>query len=76
VPPTAKVSSSGWGVKIGDSVTVPEPFLRVTDFQFSDQHFQFSSLRVDNPVMLVVNGRKLTNESQAPCELSIQTRSE
>ena len=27
----------GWGVKIGDSVAIPEPFLQRVDFQRQDQ---------------------------------------
>jgi len=68
--------SSGWGVKIGDIVTVRDPYLNDVNFDFNGQSFRFSSIRVENPLMLLINGRRLNKDSLAPCTLSLEARSE
>ncbi|KAJ7373697.1 Tetratricopeptide repeat protein 5 [Desmophyllum pertusum] len=47
------------GFAVGDSVAIPEPFCQETNFTENDKTFNFSSIRVDNPVVLVVNKKKL-----------------
>ncbi|CAH1779557.1 unnamed protein product [Owenia fusiformis] len=66
----------GYGVKIGDSVAIPEPFVQLVDVKVGEQAFQFKSIRVDSPVVLVVNGRKLGLDKQAPSQLSVSAKSE
>ena len=52
---------------IGDSVAIPEPFVsrHEVNWSYGDQskHWKFVNVRVDNPVVLVVNGRKLSREN-------------
>ena len=40
------------------------------------QTFKFSSVRVDNPVVLVVNKKKLGSNRMAPSTLLVTTKSE
>jgi len=51
---------------IGDSVAIPEPFVTKHDLNWTEdestKHWKFTNVRVDNPVVLVVNGKKLTND--------------
>ncbi|XP_072024550.1 tetratricopeptide repeat protein 5-like [Amphiura filiformis] len=69
--------AQGQGVIIGDSVAIPEPY--VTHINFAgrgDQNIRFSSIRVNSPVVLVVNGKKLGIEKQAPTILTVSAKSE
>ena len=66
----------GEGVIIGDKVAIPEPWFENIEFQFqpsdpvrmnnSDIHekynSKFNSVRVENPSVLVVNGKKWTKD--------------
>ncbi len=61
---------TGEGCIIGDSVAIPEPWLENVDFTYDDtingqskNHvFNFKSIRISNPSVLVVNGKKWTKE--------------
>ncbi|XP_064641603.1 tetratricopeptide repeat protein 5-like isoform X2 [Lineus longissimus] len=66
----------GYGVKIGDAVAIPEPFVQDVDVHHKDKVFKFRSIRVDTPVVLVVNGRKLGLDRQAPSVLAVSAQSE
>ncbi|XP_013413311.1 tetratricopeptide repeat protein 5 [Lingula anatina] len=66
----------GYGVKIGDSVAIPEPYVQSLDVQYGDMTFHYLSIRVDSPVVLVVNGRKLGLDKQAPSVLGVSAKSE
>ncbi|XP_035679032.1 tetratricopeptide repeat protein 5-like [Branchiostoma floridae] len=65
-----------YGTIVGDSVAIPEPFLQHVDFQHKDKKFQFSLIRVETPLVLVVNSRKLGLDKQAPTVLACTTMSE
>ncbi len=59
--------ASGQGVIIGNSVCIPEPWLEIQEFEFESgdkkrRRFDFKSVRVENPLVLVVNGRKWTKD--------------
>ncbi|XP_075235210.1 tetratricopeptide repeat protein 5-like isoform X2 [Lycorma delicatula] len=62
--------AQGTGVIIGDSVAVPEPYLTHFSFNFSGKDFKFNGLRVDSPLVLVVNGKKLGRDKLASTQLS------
>ncbi|KXJ17877.1 tetratricopeptide repeat protein 5 [Exaiptasia diaphana] len=64
------------GFMVGDSVAIPEPFLQVTDFTEDDKTFKFESIRVDSPVVLVVNKKKLGKSQLAPSVLSVTAKKE
>ncbi|XP_034194558.2 tetratricopeptide repeat protein 5 [Osmia lignaria lignaria] len=61
--------AKGRGVTVGDSVAIPEPFVIHQKFSYLDNDFDFKSIRVETPVILVVNGRKLGREQQASAKL-------
>ncbi|XP_032687118.1 tetratricopeptide repeat protein 5-like isoform X2 [Odontomachus brunneus] len=61
--------AKGRGVTVGDSVGIPEPFVIHQKFSYIDNDFDYRSIRVETPVILVVNGRKLGREQQASANL-------
>ncbi|XP_058522116.1 tetratricopeptide repeat protein 5 isoform X2 [Ochotona princeps] len=54
-----------WGVLIGDSVAIPEPNLRLHQIRHKGKDYAFSSVRVETPLLLVVNGKPQGSSSQA-----------
>ncbi|KAL4234244.1 Tetratricopeptide repeat protein 5 [Mactra antiquata] len=54
----------GAGVKIGDSVAIPEPFIQHVQVKHKDMEYDYRSIRVSSPIVLVVNGRKLPRDKQ------------
>ncbi|XP_015602216.1 tetratricopeptide repeat protein 5 [Cephus cinctus] len=62
--------AKGRGVTVGDSVVIPEPYLTCHDFSYGDDTFNFKSIRVETPVVLILNGRKMGREQQASTKLS------
>lgn len=76
VPVTIYNMALGSGFAVGDSVAIPEPFCQETDFTENEQTFKFMSIRVDNPVVLVVNKKKLGANRLAPSTLLVTTKSE
>ncbi|KAL6435738.1 hypothetical protein ACFW04_005554 [Cataglyphis niger] len=61
--------AKGRGVTIGDSVGIPEPFVIHQKFCYMNNEFDYKSIRVETPIVLVVNGRKLGREQQASANL-------
>ena len=51
---------------IGDVVAIPEPFVTHHQLEWEDsdgaRRWKFTDIRVHNPVVLAVNGKKLTND--------------
>ncbi|GFO20713.1 tetratricopeptide repeat protein 5 [Plakobranchus ocellatus] len=47
------------GMKIGDSVAIPEPQLKKVKVSHKETEISFPCIQVDSPRLLVVNGRKL-----------------
>ncbi|XP_014218668.1 tetratricopeptide repeat protein 5-like [Copidosoma floridanum] len=68
--------AQGKGVTVGDSVAIPEPFLIHHQFTYQDDKFDFKSIRVETPVVLVVNGKKLGREQQASVKMSTFKKSD
>ncbi|PSN54645.1 Tetratricopeptide repeat protein 5 [Blattella germanica] len=62
--------AQGKGVIIGDSVAVPEPYLTKVHFKYKEKEWQFESIRVESPLVLVVNGRKVGPNQLASAQLS------
>ncbi|KAK7114758.1 tetratricopeptide repeat protein 5-like isoform X2 [Littorina saxatilis] len=63
----------GGGVKIGDSVAIPEPFGQKVQVKHKDKTYDFLSVRVDSPLVMVVNGNKVRASKQAASVLSVRT---
>nr|KAF6394142.1 tetratricopeptide repeat domain 5 [Pipistrellus kuhlii] len=65
-----------WGVLIGDSVAIPEPSLRHHRIQHKGKDYSFSSVRVETPLLLVVNGKPQGSSSQAAATVASRPQSE
>ncbi|XP_019368762.1 PREDICTED: tetratricopeptide repeat protein 5 [Gavialis gangeticus] len=65
-----------WGVLIGDSVAVPEPHLQHHHIQYQGKTFDFPGIRVETPLLLVVNGKIQGSHTQAAATLAYQAQSE
>ncbi|XP_029808344.1 tetratricopeptide repeat protein 5 [Suricata suricatta] len=65
-----------WGVLIGDSVAIPEPNLRLHRIQHKGKDYSFSSVRVETPLLLVVNGKPQGSSSQAAATVTSRPQCE
>lgn len=65
----------GKGVIIGDSVAIAEPKLSHVKVTHKDQVISFDLIRVDSPLVLIINGKKAHSDMQAGIELSTFTKS-
>ncbi|XP_062947130.1 tetratricopeptide repeat protein 5 [Cynocephalus volans] len=65
-----------WGVLIGDSVAIPEPRLRLHQIQHKGKDYSFSSVRVETPLLLVVNGKPQGSSSQAAATVASRPQCE
>ncbi|EFB21488.1 hypothetical protein PANDA_019769, partial [Ailuropoda melanoleuca] len=65
-----------WGVLIGDSVAIPEPSLRLHRIQHKGKDYCFSSVRVETPLLLVVNGKPQGSSSQAAATVASRPQCE
>jgi len=66
----------GKGMIIGDSIAIPEPFVQINEVTLTDEQITFKSIRVDNPVVLVLNKRKIGPERMAFSILNVTNKSE
>ncbi|ESN92440.1 hypothetical protein HELRODRAFT_157915 [Helobdella robusta] len=48
----------GWGVKIDDSIAIPDPRLNRINFSYKGDSFDFYTIRVEHPMHMIVNARK------------------
>ncbi|XP_030395423.1 tetratricopeptide repeat protein 5-like isoform X1 [Gopherus evgoodei] len=65
-----------WGVLIGDSVAIPEPHLRHHHVQHEGKSFSFPGIRVETPLLLVVNGKTQGPGTQAAARVAYRVQSE
>ncbi|XP_028360078.1 tetratricopeptide repeat protein 5 isoform X1 [Phyllostomus discolor] len=65
-----------WGVLIGDSVAIPEPSLRLHRIQHKGKDYSFASVRVETPLLLVVNGKPQGSSSQAAATVASRPQCE
>ncbi|CAH2087917.1 unnamed protein product [Euphydryas editha] len=57
--------ADGRGALIGDAVAVPEPLLSSCSMKTDDAQFEFKSIRVNNPLFLLVNGKRVSRHQFA-----------
>uniref|UniRef100_A0A8C5EWU6 Tetratricopeptide repeat protein 5 OB fold domain-containing protein n=1 Tax=Gouania willdenowi TaxID=441366 RepID=A0A8C5EWU6_GOUWI len=69
-------TANSWGVLIGDSVVIPEPLLKRHSITHKDKTFDFKSIRVDSPLLLIVNGKKQNIHSQIVTSISYRPQHE
>ncbi|XP_059932672.1 tetratricopeptide repeat protein 5 [Gadus macrocephalus] len=69
-------TADSWGVLIGDTVVIPEPQVKRQSVTHKDQSFDFRSVRVDTPLLLIVNGKRQNAQSQIAARVSYKPQSE
>lgn len=69
-------TADSWGVLIGDTVVVPEPQVKRHSVAHQDKSFDFRSIRVHSPLLLIVNGKKQNVQSQTAASVSYKPQSE
>lgn len=69
-------TADSWGVLIGDSVVIPEPQVKRNSITHKDESFDFRSIRVDSPLLLIVNGKKQNVQSQIAASVTYKPQSE
>jgi hypothetical protein len=62
--------SPGKGVIIGDSVAISEPYFSKVNVSHGGRQFTFELIRVESPLVLVINGRKGGQELLAGVAMS------
>jgi len=68
--------SPGKGVIIGDTVAIAEPYYTPIDIEYQKEQYRFSMVRVESPLVLVINGRKAGRELQAGVQMSTFTKTD
>ncbi|KAG7330267.1 hypothetical protein KOW79_006489 [Hemibagrus wyckioides] len=68
--------ADGWGVLIGDTVVVPEPHVKRHSITHNDKSYDFRSIRVDSPLLLIVNGKRQAMQSQTATSVRYKPQSE
>ncbi|XP_044256056.1 tetratricopeptide repeat protein 5-like [Tribolium madens] len=63
--------ADGKGVIIGNSVAIPEPYVSDVNFTYKDNEYKFRLIRVETPLVMVVNGKKVNRDLQAGVQMSI-----
>jgi len=63
--------ADGKGVIIGDSVAIPEPYVTDVDFKYESSEYKFRLIRIETPLVLVVNGKKVNRDLQAGVQMSL-----
>ncbi|XP_036407000.1 tetratricopeptide repeat protein 5 [Megalops cyprinoides] len=69
-------TADSWGVLIGDTVVIPEPQVKRHSVAHKDRSFDFRSIRVDSPLLLLVNGKRQAARSQSAASVSYRPQSE
>lgn len=68
--------AEGKGMIIGDTVAIAEPYLNAVDITLPDEEqtkCNFTCLRVNDPTLLIVNGRKVPDDHRAFITASLHT---
>lgn len=66
-------TADSWGALIGDTVVIPEPQIKRQNITHNDQSFDFRSIRVDSPLLLIVNGKRQNIKSQIAASVTTYT---
>ncbi|XP_026859617.2 tetratricopeptide repeat protein 5 isoform X1 [Electrophorus electricus] len=68
--------ADGWGVLIGDTVVIPDPHIKRHSITHNDKSYDFRSIRVDSPLLLIVNGKRQAMQSQTAASVSYKPHTE
>ncbi|ERL92004.1 tetratricopeptide repeat protein 5 [Dendroctonus ponderosae] len=63
--------AAGKGVIIGDRVAIPQPLVTDIDFHYKDNHFKFRTVRVQNPMQMIVNGKQVDDKVVSNASLCV-----
>ncbi|KAJ3658963.1 hypothetical protein Zmor_010675 [Zophobas morio] len=63
--------ADGKGVIIGNSVAIPEPYVTDVNFTYKENKYKFTLIRVETPLVMVVNSKKVSRDLQAGVQMSI-----
>jgi len=66
----------GKGMITGDSIAIPEPYVQQVNVQVNNEQIAFNSIRVNNPVVMVVNKRKVASDRLSFSVLSVTNKSQ
>lgn len=69
-------TADSWGVLIGDTVVIPEPQVKRHSVTHKDKSYDFRSIRVDTPLLLIVNGKRQVMKSQSAAFVTYKPQSE
>ncbi|KAJ8261583.1 hypothetical protein GJAV_G00155970 [Gymnothorax javanicus] len=69
-------TANSWGVLIGDTVVIPEPHVKRHSITHKEKSFDLRSIRVDSPLLLIVNGKRQTARSQTATSVSYRPQNE
>ncbi|XP_038218974.1 tetratricopeptide repeat protein 5-like [Zerene cesonia] len=67
---TAYNWAAGRGTLIGDWVAIPEPYVRTHNIVTPEMKYMFKSIRVNNPMTMFVNGRRVERGQVAGTRVS------
>ncbi|VVD00145.1 unnamed protein product [Leptidea sinapis] len=62
--------AAGRGTLVGDWVAIPEPVLTTHSIDTPEKKYEFKSVRVNNPTVLFVNGRRVDHTQVAGTQVS------
>ncbi|XP_067947415.1 tetratricopeptide repeat protein 5-like [Watersipora subatra] len=73
--------SNAYGVKTADSIAIPEPYVMSVGIESGEglvdsNEMKYNFIRVATPMVMVVNGKKLGIDKQAPTVLKVTALSE
>lgn len=68
--------SPGRGVIIGDSVAIAEPYFSRVELVHRGKDMKFDLVRVESPLVLVINGKKAARDLQAGVQMSTFTKTD
>ncbi|ENN80500.1 hypothetical protein YQE_03080, partial [Dendroctonus ponderosae] len=63
--------AAGKGVIIGDRVAIPQPLVTDIDFHYKHNHFKFRTVRVQNPMQMIVNGKQVDDKVVSNASLCV-----
>ncbi|XP_059381740.1 tetratricopeptide repeat protein 5 [Carassius carassius] len=69
-------TADSWGVLIGDTVVIPEPQVKRHSVTHKDKSYDFRSIRVETPLLLIVNGKRQVMKSQSAAFVTYKPQSE
>jgi tetratricopeptide (TPR) repeat protein len=72
IPVAVHNLASGSGPKIGDAVGIYKPVVKSVCFQFDKYDFDLRFIRVENPMHLVINGKRISSNQCALTQLAVE----